>query len=193
MITTAQMIKQFWHDFNQFINAGFPVYHALNATLVGYPEDSILGMTIKQVTDDIKSGSMLSEALGKHRNFFGRLEINLIRAGEVGGMLEIVSSRLVRDSIPTKPVEYKNFYATLAACVSSGVPILTSFKIAKDYCKDGLRDDVEKIITEIQNGESISMAMAQSNLFSRGEIAIIDHGEEVGNLDYAFKCLADLC
>ena len=49
---------------------------------------------LKEVRDDIQSGATFSEALAKHPKEFDRLYVNMVRAGEVGGMLEVVLQRL---------------------------------------------------------------------------------------------------
>jgi len=46
------------------------------------------------VVDDVESGNTLSEAFGKHPKCFDRLYVNMIRAGEAGGALEVILRRL---------------------------------------------------------------------------------------------------
>src|SRR3954447_13623442 len=46
------------------------------------------------VVDDVESGSTLSEAFGKHPKCFDRLYVNMVRAGEAGGALEVILKRL---------------------------------------------------------------------------------------------------
>jgi type IV pilus assembly protein PilC len=46
------------------------------------------------VVDDVESGSALSEALARHPKVFDRLYVNMVRAGEVGGALEVILRRL---------------------------------------------------------------------------------------------------
>jgi type IV pilus assembly protein PilC len=46
------------------------------------------------VTDDVESGSSLSEALGKHPKVFDHLYVNMVRAGEAGGVLDVILARL---------------------------------------------------------------------------------------------------
>src|SRR5262249_55499883 len=49
---------------------------------------------LMDVVDDVESGSTLSEAFGKHPKCFDRLYVNMVKAGEAGGALEIIMQRL---------------------------------------------------------------------------------------------------
>jgi type IV pilus assembly protein PilC len=49
---------------------------------------------IGYVADDIESGSTLSESMGKHPRCFNRLFVNMVAAGEVGGVLDVILARV---------------------------------------------------------------------------------------------------
>ncbi|MHC4224292.1 MAG: type II secretion system F family protein, partial [Planctomycetota bacterium] len=55
----------------------------------GYFKNVLLG-----VTDDVESGASLSEALAKHPRVFDTLYVNMVRAGEAGGVLDVILARL---------------------------------------------------------------------------------------------------
>ena len=48
----------------------------------------------EEVTEDVESGSPLSESLAKHPKVFDGLYTNMVRAGEAGGVLDVILSRL---------------------------------------------------------------------------------------------------
>ena len=48
----------------------------------------------KQVMFDVEAGSTLAEALGKHKIAFDNLYVNMVEAGEAGGILDIILNRL---------------------------------------------------------------------------------------------------
>ncbi|HEX73116.1 MAG TPA: type II secretion system F family protein, partial [Candidatus Hydrogenedentes bacterium] len=75
------------------IDAGLPLLRSLNV-LIAQLKPCKLRDILREISADIQSGSTFSEALAKHPKQFDRLFVNMVRAGEVGGMLEVVLSRL---------------------------------------------------------------------------------------------------
>lgn len=75
------------------IDAGLPLLRSLNV-LIAQLKPCKLRDILREVGADIQSGSTFAEALAKHPKHFDRLFVNMVRAGEVGGMLEVVLSRL---------------------------------------------------------------------------------------------------
>ena len=75
------------------IDAGLPLLRSLNI-LVAQQKPSKLRDILRDITADVQSGSTFSEGLAKHPKAFDRLYVNMVKAGEVGGMLETVLSRL---------------------------------------------------------------------------------------------------
>lgn len=75
------------------IEAGLPLVRSLSI-LTEQTESVRLREVVEAVRKDIESGSSLSEALHRHENVFGRLYIEMVRAGEVGGALDEVLLRV---------------------------------------------------------------------------------------------------
>ncbi|MGI6458796.1 MAG: type II secretion system inner membrane protein GspF [Candidatus Hydrogenedentales bacterium] len=75
------------------IDAGLPLLRSINV-LIAQLKASKLRDILREIRDDIQSGSTFSEGLAKHPKEFDRLYVNMVRAGEVGGMLEVVLQRL---------------------------------------------------------------------------------------------------
>ena len=50
--------------------------------------------TMTQLAASVESGSTFSEALAQHPGIFNKLYVNMVKAGELGGVLEIVLARL---------------------------------------------------------------------------------------------------
>ncbi|MFP6584872.1 MAG: type II secretion system F family protein [Candidatus Hydrogenedentota bacterium] len=75
------------------IDAGLPLLRSLNI-LVAQQPPSKLRDVLREITADVQGGGTFSEALSKHPKGFDRLYVNMVRAGEVGGMLETVLNRL---------------------------------------------------------------------------------------------------
>lgn len=75
------------------IDAGLPLLRSLNV-LIAQQKPSKLRDILREISTDIQSGSTFAEGLAKHPKAFDRLFVNMVRAGEVGGMLEVVLNRL---------------------------------------------------------------------------------------------------
>ena len=75
------------------INAGVPLVQSL-AILQRQLDNKAFETVIKKVRGEVESGLPLSEALQQHPKIFGRLFINLVRAGETSGTLDTVLERI---------------------------------------------------------------------------------------------------
>lgn len=75
------------------IDAGLPLLRGL--TVLGKQEpDPVLKKTIGQLAESVQSGSNFSEGLTSHPKIFNKLYVNMVKAGELGGVLEVVLNRL---------------------------------------------------------------------------------------------------
>ena len=90
---SSEDILIFTQELGNLLDAGLPIDRALYV-LSEHSEKKALRAIIKEVYVDIQKGNTLSNAMGKHK-VFPRLYINMIRAGEAGGILEVVIKRLV--------------------------------------------------------------------------------------------------
>jgi type IV pilus assembly protein PilC len=83
----------FSRQFSTLINAGMPIVRSLYV-LSEQTESKKLKEVIDAVRGDVEAGHSLSEALEKHPDVFNRLYVEMIRAGEIGGMLDGVLLRI---------------------------------------------------------------------------------------------------
>jgi len=86
-------IVVFTRQFATMINAGLPIVRALYI-LSEQTDNKKLKDTVDAVRKDVEAGLALSEALDKHPKVFSRLYIEMVRAGEVGGILDVVLLRI---------------------------------------------------------------------------------------------------
>ena len=91
-VKTKQLVVM-TRQLSTLIDAGLPLLRSLNV-LVAQLKPCKLRDVLDEVSSDIQSGSTFSEGLAKHPKAFDRLFVNMVRAGEVGGMLEVVLNRL---------------------------------------------------------------------------------------------------
>ena len=83
----------FTRQFATMINSGLPLVQALDI-LAKQSENKNLAETTREVVYDVESGHTLADALGKHRNAFTQLYVNMVAAGEAGGILDTILLRL---------------------------------------------------------------------------------------------------
>jgi type IV pilus assembly protein PilC len=83
----------FSRQFSTLINAGMPIVRALYV-LSEQTEKRKLKDVIDAVRKDVEAGSSLSEALEQHPKVFSRLYVEMVKAGEIGGMLDGVLLRI---------------------------------------------------------------------------------------------------
>jgi len=90
---TKKDLVIFTRQFSTMIDAGLPLVQGLNILSEQMENKTFKGM-LKQVTKDVEGGSTLADALGKHPKVFDGLFVNLVAAGEVGGILDTILQRL---------------------------------------------------------------------------------------------------
>ena len=75
------------------IDSGLPLLRSLNV-LMKQERDKVLKNTINKLADAVQGGNTFSDALAQHPRIFNDLYVNMVKAGEVGGVLELVLNRL---------------------------------------------------------------------------------------------------
>ncbi len=83
----------FTRQFSTMINAGLPLVQALDI-LAKQTENKVLSEVTRAVVFDVESGHTVADALAKHPNAFSELYVNMVAAGEAGGILDTILMRL---------------------------------------------------------------------------------------------------
>jgi type IV pilus assembly protein PilC len=83
----------FTRQFSTMINAGLPLVQALDI-LAKQTENKNLSNVTRSVVFDVESGHTVADALAKHPNAFTDLYVNMVAAGEAGGILDTILMRL---------------------------------------------------------------------------------------------------
>jgi type IV pilus assembly protein PilC len=96
----------FTRQLSTMVSAGVPLLRALN-TLTEQTENATFKDTLLSITKDIQSGTSLGDSFGKHPRVFSDVYVNMVRAGEAGGILDDILKRLAvqqekNDSIKKK-------------------------------------------------------------------------------------------
>lgn len=92
---TDKDIVVFTRQFATMINAGLPLIQCLDI-LATQSENKLFCKTIAEIKIDVESGSTLTDAMRKHPKTFDDLYVNMVHAGEVGGMLDGILVRLAK-------------------------------------------------------------------------------------------------
>jgi len=90
---TQKSLAIFTRQFATMIDAGLPLVQCLDILGV-QQENPTFKKSILKVKEDVESGSTFADALSKHPKVFDSLFVNLVAAGEVGGILDTILSRL---------------------------------------------------------------------------------------------------
>jgi type IV pilus assembly protein PilC len=75
------------------IDSGLPLLRSLTVLEKQEPNPT-LKATVANLADNVQSGSTFSESLAQHPRIFNKLFVNMVKAGELGGVLEVVLQRL---------------------------------------------------------------------------------------------------
>jgi type IV pilus assembly protein PilC len=86
-------IVVFARQFSTMIDAGLPLIQSLDI-LQAQEENKTFKKTIKEIKDAVEQGSTLADALKKYPDIFDELFVNMVAAGEVGGILDTILERL---------------------------------------------------------------------------------------------------
>jgi len=90
---TSKDIVVFTRQFATMIDAGLPLVQCLEI-LSSQQDNATFKEVLIKVKEDVESGSTFADALKKHPKAFNELYVNLIAAGEVGGILDTILNRL---------------------------------------------------------------------------------------------------
>jgi len=89
----TKILMIFTRQLATLIDAGLPLLRGLTV-LAKQEKDVVLKAAIGGLADAVQGGSTFSESLAQHPKIFNKLYINMVKAGEVGGVLELVLNRL---------------------------------------------------------------------------------------------------
>lgn len=90
---SSKVLMIFTRQLATLIDAGLPLLRGLNV-LAKQEKDPVLKNTINSLADAVQGGSTFSESMAQHPKIFNKLYINMVKAGELGGVLELVLNRL---------------------------------------------------------------------------------------------------
>ena len=102
----------FTTELSALLGAGLPIDRSLNM-LAEISENKEMKSVVLSILKSIREGSSFSEALQKHPKVFSKLYVNMIRAGEVGGVLDVVLDKLNEFLESTRELKEQVFSAMI--------------------------------------------------------------------------------
>jgi len=122
----------FTRQFATMIDAGLPLVQCLDILAEQQPNKKFKE-SLKGVKSDVEQGSTFADALAKHPKIFDELYTNLVRAGEIGGILDTILNRLAvhlekADALRRK-VKGAMVYPVSVLVVAIGVLVLLLVKV----------------------------------------------------------------
>jgi type IV pilus assembly protein PilC len=136
-IKTKELVI-FTRQFATMIDAGLPLVQCLQILGDQQPNKTFKEI-IREVKSDVEQGSTFADALGKHPKPFDDLYVNLVAAGEIGGILDTILNRLAvylekADALARK-VKGAMVYPATVLVVAIGVVVLLLTKVIPTFEK----------------------------------------------------------
>jgi type IV pilus assembly protein PilC len=122
-----KVLTTFTRQLATLVDAGLPLLRGLRV-LEKQEKNPTLKEILGKLATSIEGGSTFSEALAQHPKVFNRLFVNMVKAGELGGVLEVVLKRLAEFSEKAQKIKGKVkaalFYPVAVLIVAIGIMIL---------------------------------------------------------------------
>ncbi len=139
-----KQLTQFTRQLSTLQDAGLPMLRSLRI-LEEQQRPGVMRSVVRGIAEDVEGGATLSEAMAKRPKAFTRLYSNMIRAGEAGGVLELILQRLAEFMEKSERLKSRVKGAMIYPCVVMGFAaiILTGIMIF-------IVPNFEKIFSDMQ-------------------------------------------
>src|ERR1041385_6531577 len=132
----SKVLTTFTRQLATLVDAGLPLLRGLRVL-----EKQERNPTLKSIIADlalaIEGGSTFSEALAQHPKVFNRLYVNMVKAGELGGVLEVVLNRLSEFMEKAQKIKGKviaaMFYPVAVLVVATAILIILMVKVVPSF------------------------------------------------------------
>jgi type IV pilus assembly protein PilC len=135
---STKMICAFTRQLSILQDAGLPILRSLRI-LENNNKGGKLKNALMDVCDEIEGGSTLSESMAKCPKVFNRLYVNMIKAGEAGGALEVILQRLAdfleRSEMLKRKIKGAMIYPIVVVSVAVGILTFIMLKIVPVFAK----------------------------------------------------------
>src|SRR5437016_678250 len=132
----SKVLTTFTRQLATLVDAGLPLLRGLRV-LEKQEKNPTLKSIIAELALAIEGGSTFSEALAQHPKVFNRLFINMVKAGELGGVLEVVLNRLAEFMEKAQKIKGKviaaMFYPVAVLIVATVILLILMVKVVPSF------------------------------------------------------------
>src|SRR6516162_4075467 len=132
----AKVLTTFTRQLATLVDAGLPLLRGLRV-LEKQERNATLKGIIGELALSIEGGSTFSEGLAQHPKVFNRLFVNMVKAGELGGVLEVVLTRLSEFMEKAQKIKGKviaaMFYPVAVLIVATGILIVLMVRVVPSF------------------------------------------------------------
>ena len=121
---TRDQLMAFTRELATLLRAGLPLDRAME-TLIGLAANPYSASFLQSIRDEVRGGKALSQALDARREVFSRFYVNIVRAGEAGGALATVLTRLADTMERNKELRETVKSALIYPVILIGVAVLS--------------------------------------------------------------------
>jgi type IV pilus assembly protein PilC len=158
----SKVLTSFTRQLATLIDAGLPLLRGLDV-LRKQEKHPVLRRTLIRLAEAVEGGSTFSEALAQHPKVFNKLYVNMVRAGEAGGVLDVTLCRLAEFQEKAQKIKGKVIsamvYPAVIITVSLGILVFLMVVIVPKF---------QEIFNELLEGKSLPpltlFVLAISNL-----------------------------
>lgn len=153
------------------IDAGLPLLRGLTVLAKQEP-DLVLKGVIINLADSVQGGGTFSESLGGHPKIFNKLYVNMVKAGELGGVLELVLLRLAEFQEKAQKIKNK-----VVAAMFYPIIVLVIAIVILAFLLVFIVPKFEAIFADMLGGKPLpgltQFVIGTSNLFKNNALALV--------------------
>jgi type IV pilus assembly protein PilC len=173
----SKVLTTFTRQLATLVDAGLPLLRGLRV-LEKQERNPTLKSIINELALSIEGGSTFSEGLAQHPKVFNRLYVNMVKAGELGGVLEVVLTRLAEFMEIAQKIKGKviaaMFYPVAVLIVATAILLILMVKVVPSFQTvfEGMLDGAQlPAFTRLVLG--ISSAIKDNFIITSGVIAVV--------------------
>lgn len=146
---SSKILMIFTRQLATLIDAGLPLLRGLTV-LAKQEKDPVLKNTINALADAVQGGSTFSESMAQHPKIFNKLYINMVKAGELGGVLELVLNRLAEFQEKAQKIKNK-----VMSAMAYPVVVLVIAVLIMAFLLAFIVPKFEQIFNDMLNGQQL--------------------------------------